>query len=277
MPLTPTGDIVRSAASAGRGVGAFNVIQLEHANALVAGAEAADAPVILQISENAVKYHGALEPIALATLAVARRGAVPVAVHLDHATKVDLVHEAVALGFGSVMFDGSALPYDDNVALTRDVVGFCHERGVFVEAELGEVGGKDGVHAPGARTDPEEAEAFVQATGIDALAIAVGTSHAMLEKTAALDLDLIARHRSTVSVPLVLHGSSGVPDEDLTRAVKAGMTKVNIATALNQAFTGAVRAYLDANPKVVDTRKYLAPARAAVTTEVTRLLGVLGA
>ncbi|MBM7785325.1 class II fructose-bisphosphate aldolase [Tenggerimyces flavus] len=277
MPLTPTGDIVRSAAAAGRGVGAFNVIQLEHATALVAGAEAAGAPVILQVSENAVKYHGTLEPIALATLAVARRGSVPVAVHLDHATKVELVHEAAELGFGSVMFDGSALPYDDNVALTREVVSFCHERGVFVEAELGEVGGKDGVHAPGARTDPDEAEAFVQATGIDALAIAVGTSHAMLEKTAALDLDLITRHRETVSVPLVLHGSSGVPDEDLTRAVKAGMTKVNIATALNQAFTGAVRAYLDANPKVVDTRKYLAPGRDAVATEVTRLLGVLGA
>ncbi len=199
------------------------------------------------------------------------------AVHLDHATQVSLVHEAVELGFGSVMFDGSALPYDDNVALTREVVDYCHSRDVFVEAELGEVGGKDGVHAPGARTDPAEAEAFVQATGIDALAIAVGTSHAMLEKTASLDLDLIARHRSTVSVPLVLHGSSGVPDEDLTRAVKAGMTKVNIATALNQAFTGAVRAYLEANPKVVDTRKYLAPGRKAVATEVTRLLGVLGA
>lgn len=277
MPLTPTGDIVRAAASAGRGVGAFNVIQLEHASALVAGAESAGAPVILQISENAVKYHGALEPIALATLAVARAGSVPVSVHLDHATQVSLVHEAVALGFGSVMFDGSALPYDDNVALTREVVEYCHSGDVFVEAELGEVGGKDGVHAPGARTDPSEAEAFVQATGIDALAIAVGTSHAMLEKTASLDLDLIARHRSTVSVPLVLHGSSGVPDEDLARAVKAGMTKVNIATALNQAFTGAVRAYLEANPKVVDTRKYLAPGRDAVATEVTRLLGVLGA
>ncbi|HEY6737434.1 MAG TPA: class II fructose-bisphosphate aldolase [Actinopolymorphaceae bacterium] len=277
MPLVPTGDIVRPAAEAGRGVGAFNVIQLEHAEALVAGAERAEAPVILQISENAVKYHGALEPIAVATLAVARRSTVPVAVHLDHATKVDLVHEAVDLGFGSVMFDASVLPYEENVDETAAVVKHCHAHDVFVEAELGEVGGKDGVHAPGARTDPSEAAAFVAATGIDALAIAVGTSHAMLEKTAALDLELIAANRAAVSVPLVLHGSSGVPDDDLTRAVEAGMTKVNIATSLNQAFTTAVRAYLDENPKVVDTRKYLAPGREAVAAEVARLLGVLRA
>lgn len=278
MPLTSTGDIVSAAAADGRGVGAFNVIQIEHAEALVAGAERAGAPVILQISENAVKYHGgALEPIALATLAVARAASVPVAVHLDHATKPELVHEAVALGFGSVMFDASVLPYDENVAATKEVTEYCHTHGVFVEAELGEVGGKDGVHAPGARTNPDEAVEFVRATGVDALAIAVGTSHAMLEKTAALDLDLIAAHRAVVPVPLVLHGSSGVPEADLTRAVEAGMTKINIATALNQAFTKAVRDYLAANPTVVDTRKYLAPGREAVAAEVARLLGVLKA
>ncbi|MEQ7128907.1 class II fructose-bisphosphate aldolase [Actinopolymorpha sp. B11F2] len=277
MPLTPTGEIVRKAAETGRGVGAFNVIQLEHAEALVAGAEHAGAPVILQISENAVKYHRGLEPLALATLAVAREASVPVAVHLDHATDPELVREAVTLGFGSVMFDASVLSYDDNVAATREVAARCRARDVFVEAELGEVGGKDGVHAPGARTDPDEAAAYVEATGVDALAIAVGTSHAMLEKTASLDFDLITAHRRVVPVPLVLHGSSGVPEADLTHAVEAGMTKVNIATALNQAFTAAVRDYLAANPSVVDTRKYLAPGRAAVAREVTRLLGVLKA
>lgn len=275
MGLTPTGDIVGAAVGTGRGVGAFNVIQLEHAEALVAGAEQAGLPVILQISENAVKYHGALEPIGLATLAVARRAAVPVAVHLDHATQVSLVNEAVSLGFGSVMFDASVLSYEENVTATADVVSHCHAHGVFVEAELGEVGGKDGVHAPGARTDPAEAAAFVKATGIDALAIAVGTSHAMLEKTASLDFDLIEANRAAVPVPLVLHGSSGVPDADLARAVEVGMTKVNIATSLNQAFTGAVREYLAANPKVVDTRKYLSAGRSAVAAEVARLLGVL--
>jgi fructose-bisphosphate aldolase class II len=272
MPLTATAQIIKRAYANGAGVGAFNVIQLEHAEALVAGAEAAGAPVILQISENAVRYHGALEPIAVATLAVARASSTPVAVHLDHATRRDLVSEAVGLGVGSVMFDASALDYDENVAQTAAVVGECHAAGVFVEAELGKVGGKDGVHAPGVRTDPAEGRAFVDATGIDALAIAVGTSHAMTTKDAAIDLDLIAAHRAAAGVPLVLHGSSGVPDADLTRAVEAGMTKINIATSLNVAFTEAVRGYLADHPDVVDTRKYLAPGRAAVAAEVERLL-----
>ncbi len=275
--LTPTAEIVTAARAAGRGVGAFNVIQVEHAEALVAGAERAGAPVVLQISENAVKYHGALAPIAQATLAVARSSSAPVAVHLDHATDVALVREAVRLGFGSVMYDASVMSYADNVAATTDVVRHCHEHGVYVEAELGEVGGKDGVHAPGARTDPDEAAAYVAATGVDALAVAVGTSHAMLTRDATVDFGLIERLRATVPVPLVLHGSSGVPDDDLRRAVRAGMTKINIATQLNKAFTAAVRAYLDANPSVVDTRKYLGAGRDAVAAEVARLLAVLGA
>ncbi|QUQ70208.1 class II fructose-bisphosphate aldolase [Kutzneria sp. CA-103260] len=275
MTLTPTGEIVDAAAAAGRGVGAFNVIQLEHAEALVAGAEAAGAPVVLQISENAVRYHGSLAPIGLATLAVARQSSTRVAVHLDHAESADLVAEAVELGFTSVMFDASKLDYGDNVRATAEVVRRCHAAGVHVEAELGEVGGKDGVHAPGARTDPDEARQFVEATGVDALAVAVGSSHAMLTRDAALDFDLIRLLREKVGVPLVLHGSSGVADADLTRAVEAGMTKINIATHLNNAFTTAVRAYLTENPQVVDTRKYLAPGRAAVAAEVTRLLGVL--
>jgi fructose-bisphosphate aldolase, class II len=274
--LTPTGELVGAAAAAGRGLGAFNVIQLEHASAIVAGAEAAGAPVVLQISENAVRYHGSLEPLALATLAVARASTVPVAVHLDHATDVALLHEAVRLGFGSVMYDASTMSYPDNVASTSDIVAHCHAHGVHVEAELGEVGGKDGVHAPGARTDPDEASGYVAATGVDALAVAVGTSHAMLTRDATVDLELIARLHEAVPVPLVLHGSSGVPDEDLTRAVHAGMTKINIATQLNKVFTAAVRAYLTAHPDVVDTRKYLGVARSALSAEVTRLLGVLG-
>lgn len=271
--LTPTADLVGTAGDAG--VGAFNVIQIEHAEAIVAGAERAGAPVVLQISENAVKYHGALEPLALATLAVARGSSARVAVHLDHATDVSLVRQAVSLGFGSVMYDASVMSYVDNVAATADVVRHCHEHGVFVEAELGEVGGKDGVHAPGVRTDPDEAAAYVAATGVDALAVAVGTSHAMLTRDATVDFGLIERLAATVPVPLVLHGSSGVSDVDLRRAVVAGMTKVNIATQLNKAFTGAVREFLDDNPEVVDTRKYLGAGRDAVAAEVARLLGVL--
>lgn len=275
--LTPTAEIVNAAKAHGRGVGAFNVIQLEHAEAIVAGAEKAGAPVVLQISENAVRYHGALEPLAQATLAVASASSASVAVHLDHATDVEIARQAVALGFGSVMYDASAMSYVDNVAATTDVVRHCHEHGVYVEAELGEVGGKDGVHAPGVRTDPDEAAAYVAATGIDALAVAVGTSHAMLTRDASVDFGLIERLAAAVPVPLVLHGSSGVPDDDLRRAVTAGMTKVNIATQLNKAFTAAVRAYLDANPSVVDTRKYLGAGRDAVADEIARLLGILDA
>ena len=277
MPLVSGAEVVLAAAKAGRGVGAFNVIQLEHATALIAGAEQVGAPVILQISENAVKYHGALKPIGVATLAAATAASVPVVVHLDHAMDRDLVNEAVALGFTSVMYDGSKLEYAENVAATTEVTRFCHDHGVFVEAEIGEVGGKDGVHAPGARTRPDEALAFAEATGVDALAVAVGSSHAMTERTAELDFELISTLRDAVPVPLVLHGSSGVADADLTRAVEAGMTKVNIATHLNNVYTATVRQVLADQPNLVDTRKYLGPARTAVATEVARLLDLLKA
>ena len=275
MPLTPTAELIEAAVRAHTGVGAFNVILLEHAEALVAGAEAAKAPVILQISENAVRYHATLRPLAAATMAVARAAAVPVAVHLDHATDPDLVAEAVALGFGSVMYDASAMDYADNATATRDITARCHASGCFVEAELGEVGGKDGVHAPGARTDPHDARAYALATGVDALAVAVGTSHAMLTRDASVDLDLIERIHAEVPVPLVLHGSSGVPDADLRRAVTAGITKVNIATQLNKVFTAAVRERLGARPELVDPRRYLNAAKDAVAKETARLLGVL--
>jgi fructose-bisphosphate aldolase class II len=275
MPLVTTGEIVAEAVSARRGCGAFNAIQLEHITAIVEGAALADAPVIVQLSQNAVRYHGALAPIGGAALAAARAAEARVAVHLDHAESRELVREAVALGFGSVMFDASKLDYADNVRETREVTTFCHDHGVWVEAELGEVGGKDGVHAPGARTDPGEAAEFAAATGVDALAVAVGSSHAMLTRDATLDFDLIARLRERVPVPLVLHGSSGVPDAGLAEAVRAGMTKVNIATQLNKVFTAAAAGDWRAHPERVDPRKYLGAGRDAVMTEVRRLLRLL--
>ena len=205
MPVAGMAEIVGPAVAKGRGVGAFNIIGIEHAEAVIAGAEAAGAPVVLAISQNCVAYHGAVEPIARAALALAGAAAVPVAVHLDHVTGEDLVRAAVAVGVGSVMFDASAAPYEQNVAATAEVTRWCHERGVWVEAEIGEIGGKNGVH--------------------DA----------------------------------------------------AGMTKINVATQLNKAYTGAVRACLTADPVLVDPRRYGAAARDAVAAEVTRLLGVLGA
>jgi fructose-bisphosphate aldolase, class II len=275
MPLVSTGQTVSAAASAARAAAAFNIIQLEHVEAALTGAERAGAPVILQISENAVRYHGALAPLARAALAASEAAHVPVSVHLDHATSIDLVREAIGLGLQSVMFDASTLDYPQNVKETAEVVRECHAAGVWVEAELGEIGGKDGVHAPGARTDPAEAAAYTTATGIDALAVAVGTSHAMLTRDATLDFDLIHALRDAVPVPLVLHGSSGVADADLITAVAAGMTKINIATHLNNAFTTAVRAHLAGHPATVDTRAYLGAGRTAMADEVARLLGLL--
>jgi fructose-bisphosphate aldolase class II len=275
MPLSPSAEILYAAKRAGRGVAAFNVIQIEHAEALVAGAERAGSPVILQISENAAKYHGALDPIALATLAIARSASVPVVVHLDHATEEELVARAIGLGFTSVMFDGSALEHAENVRITAELVWRCREAGVWLEAELGKIGGKDGVHAPGVRTDPGEAAEFVAATGVNALAVAVGSSHAMTTRDATLDFERIAELAAAVDVPLVLHGSSGVPDADIARAVRAGLTKINIATHLNVTLTAALRGYLDEHPSVVDPRRYFGAARAALTDEAERLIGVI--
>ncbi len=265
MPAAITAEIMAAAQADGTGVGAFNLIGIEHAEAIVAGAEAAGLPVVLQISENCVKYHGALEPVALAALAIARSAAVPVAVHLDHATSVELVRVAAGIGISSVMFDASALEYAANLAATAEVAAWCHQRGVWVEAELGEIGG------------PRDAVAYVRATGVDALAVAVGSSHAMLTRDAVIDFDLIGRIRAEVpaAVPLVLHGSSGVPDAALGKAILAGMTKINIATQLNKVFTAAVRERLAADERLVDPRQYGAAGREAVAAEVTRLLKVL--
>ena len=276
MSRTNAGKLVLAAKSSGTAVGAFNVILIEHAEALVAGAEHAKLPVILQISENCVSYHKALKPISVATIAIAESASVPVSVHLDHAESEDLVKEALDLGYDSVMFDGSKLTYADNVAASARMASLCKRYGATLEVEIGEVGGKDGVHAPGVRTNPLEAKAFAEATGADLVAVAVGSSHAMTTRDATLDFDLIAEIAKTVGVPLVLHGSSGVSDLDLQKAVKAGMSKINIATHLNNVFTHEIREALGTNLQLVDPRKYIAPGRDAVAAEVARLLTLLG-
>lgn len=278
MPLTDLTTVAAASREAGKGLGAFNVVQLETAQVLVDAATAAGRPVVLQVSQNAVKYHGGhLAPIGRATIEVAKAAEIDAVVHLDHADDVDLIREAVGLGFTSVMYDGSHLPFEQNLATTIEVVEFCHAAGVTVEAELGEVGGKDGVHAPGVRTDPDDAADFVAKTGVDLLAVAVGSSHAMTERSADLDLALIERMAATVPVPLVLHGSSGVSDAGMVAAIRAGMTKINVSTHLNVQFTAAVRAYLAANPGAVDPRKYVAAGNTVVRAEVERLLGLYAA
>ena len=272
MTQTPTRTILDDARAAGRGVGAFNVVHLETAEALVGAAETVGLPVILQLSENCIRYHGAFEPIALATLAVAAASSAPVAVHLDHAEDPELALLAIERGFGSVMYDGAKLDFADNVATTRRIVNRANTAGVLVEAELGEIGGKDGAHAAGVRTDPDEAARFVEETGVGALAVAVGSSHAMTDRVAAIDTDLVARLARAVPVPLVLHGSSGVPDELIVSGIRAGLTKVNVSTHLNARFTVAIRDYLTRNPAAVDSRKYVAAGREAVLHEAARLL-----
>ena len=281
MPLVTTRELVNRAAATHSAVAAFNIITLEHAEAVIAGAEEAGSPVVLQVSENAVKFRrGQVLPLARAAVSAAEHAAVPVALHLDHVQSDDLLRQAPAAGFSSVMYDAARLPYAENLAATRAAADWAHAQGLWIEAELGQVGGKDGrppldAHAPGARTDPAEARAFVADSGVDALAVAVGSTHAMTTRTAALDHDLLKRLSATLDVPLVLHGSSGVPDDELVAAVAAGITKVNVGTALNIAMTGAIRDFLAAHPETVDPRTYLSVGREAMGRTVTRIIGVL--
>jgi fructose-bisphosphate aldolase, class II len=280
MTLSTTGDLVRRAAASGRGVLAFNFITLEHVEAILAGAEASRAPVILQLSQNAAAYHGGrVRPVTAAALALARTAAVEAALHLDHVQDMDLLRQAPEAGFSSAMFDAGALAYEDNVAATRAAADWAHGVGLWLEAELGHVGGKPGApasaHAAGVRTDPAEATDYVRRTGVDALAVAVGSSHAMTSRSATLDHALIAKLRAAVPVPLVLHGSSGLPDTELRRAVASGMAKFNVGTALNVAFTAAVRDHLGRDAAMVDPRPYLAAARDAMAETVRRLTSTL--
>jgi fructose-bisphosphate aldolase class II len=201
-----------------------------------------------------------------------------VSLHLDHVEDDVLVQRGADAGFSSIMVDAGRLPYAENVAQTAASTRRLHERGIYVEAELGYVGGKPtqvaNAHTAGVRTDPDEAARFVADTGVDALAVAVGSSHAMTSRVASLDFDLISRLHGAVPVPLVLHGSSGVADGDLQRAVRAGIRKINIGTALNLSFTAAVRAEL-ARSESSDPRPYLKAARAAVSETVRTLATVI--
>ncbi|MFD1661670.1 class II fructose-bisphosphate aldolase, partial [Streptomyces caeni] len=206
--------------------------------------------------------------------------AVPVALHLDHVHSDDLLRQAPDAGFSSVMYDAARLPYEENLAATRAAADWAHAQGLWIEAELGQVGGKNGEpppdpHAPGARTEPGEAASFVAHAGVDALAVAVGSTHAMTTRTAALDHGLLKRLSAALDVPLVLHGSSGLPDGELRAAVAGGIAKVNIGTALNVAMTGAVRESLAARPEAADARGYLGAGRDAMARTVARLITVL--
>lgn len=280
MTLARTAELISHAVERGVAVPSFNVITLEHAEAIVHGAERAGADLTLQLSQNAIRYHGGLRAIAAACRSLATDAVVGVSLHFDHLDDVDLIEEAIvasdAFGFSSIMIDASARDYADNVQFTRERARRAQAAGLWVEGELGEVGGKDGAHAPGARTDPDEARDFVAATEIDGLAVAVGSSHAMPDRTAQLDARLIERLAESVNGPLVLHGSSGVPDVAISEAVRAGIRKVNIGTALNIAYSSAVRSAL-ATERSSDPRHSLSAARTAMADTVTALCAVIAA
>ena len=280
MTLVPSRSLLEDAVLHERAVPSFNVITLEHVEAIVAGAERTGSGVLLQLSENAIKYHGGrAEPLLAASRELADAASVPIGIHLDHIQDRKLAERLIALaprfGIGSLMFDAANLDYAANVAATTEVTEAGHAAGLWIEAELGEIGGKDGAHAPGVRTDPTEAADFVAATGVDGLAVAVGSSHAMTERAASLDLTLIAELAARLPVPLVLHGSSGVPDETIALAVAAGIRKVNIGTVLNVVWTGSIRATLADNSSLVDPRRYFRGARDEMTTTVAALCAVV--
>jgi fructose-bisphosphate aldolase class II len=274
--LTTTESLIRDAGANRTPVLAFNVITLEHVEAVCRAAERTGRPVILQISENAVRYHAGAAALAAACRVIAEESSAELALHLDHVESLDLVHRAPALGVSSLMFDASQMPDAENTDLTREIAAWAHGYGLFVEAEIGAIGGKGNAHAPGARTDPDDAARFVAATGVDALAVAVGSSHAMTERTAQLDQDLIKTLAAVLPVPLVLHGSSGIADADLRTAAANGIVKINIGTLLNVAFTAAVRASLAADTRQVDPRKYLRAARDATIDAAAGTLEALG-
>jgi len=280
VSLVSTAELIADAISRNRAVAAVNVITLEHAEAIVTGAERAQRGVILQISQNAVGFHGGNpRPILAACREVAAAAAVPVSLHLDHIDDPALIDTGIGiareLGLGSIMIDFATLDYAGNVAATAEAAARAHDAGLWVEAELGEIGGKDGAHAPGVRTDPEEAASFVAATGVDGLAVAVGSSHAMRDRSAAVDHDLVHRIAAIVPVPLVLHGSSGVSDAELARAVEAGIRKVNVGTALNIAGTAATRRLLESRPDLVDPRPVARASRDAMAEVVASVCEVV--
>lgn len=282
MPLVNSRELLLDAQRRHYAVGAFNVENMEMMQAVVAAAEAERAPVILQTTPSTLKYAGTATFAAMAR-AVAEHTRAPVAIHLDHGDSFGLCVKAAADGYTSIMIDGSKLPLEENIALVRQVaeMAACCSGRPAVEAELGRLGGKeDSLEVkPGEDlyTDPEEAARFVRETGIDSLAVAIGTAHGFYKGEPKLDFDRLAQLQAAVPVPLVLHGSSGVPDADVQRAVSSGVCKVNFATELRAAYTDAVRHTLAGDSALYDPKKFGAPGRDAVMALVRHRITVCGA
>lgn len=282
MPLVPVKELLEKAEAGGYGVGAFNCNNMEIIQAIIEAAEKEKAPVIIQASQGAIKYAG-LEYITALTKVAAENTFVPVGLHLDHGTSFEQTVQCIRHGFTSVMIDGSKLSLADNIALTNKVLEVARAVGVSVEAEIGRIGGtEDDITVnewEASLTDPAEAKEFAEATGVDALAIAIGTAHGQYKGTPKLDFERLQKIKELINIPIVLHGSSGVPDEAIRKAIQLGVRKVNIDTNLREAFVAGVREVLEKDPTQIDPRKILGPAKekmSEVIREKIRLFGSAG-
>lgn len=278
MSLVTSKQLLLDAQAGKYAIGAFNVENMEMVQAVIAAAEELCSPVILQTTPGTLAY--APPELYYANVqAAANAATVPVAIHLDHGNSYELAIRALKAGYTSIMIDGSQKPFEENVAITAAVAEKCRAAGVPVEAELGKVGGKeddlDGGEGAG-YTVPEEAAEFVRRTGVDSLAVAIGTAHGVYKGIPKLDLDRISRIQGLVSIPLVLHGTSGVPDDTVRQCIARGMCKVNYATDLRIAFTEGVRAYLQDNPAAYDPKKYGTAGRERVKAYVLQKIKVCG-
>jgi fructose-bisphosphate aldolase class II len=276
MALTSGRELLRAARAGGYALPAFNVFNLEMMQAALRAAEAERAPLIVQVSPRSVAYAG-LRPLAMLARTLAEETSVPVTLHLDHGPNLETCQAALDAGFTSVMYDGADLPIDENVRRTREVVAVAHERGAAAEAELGQVGHASHEQLPIALTDLDEAGRFVEETGVDALAVAIGTVHGMTQTGAVLDVPRIADLAKKVDAALVMHGSSGVDDDTLRRAVEAGIRKVNLSTALQRVFMEALRESATAPGHESDARAVLGDARDAVTAAARHRIRLIGA
>ncbi|MCL6522198.1 MAG: class II fructose-1,6-bisphosphate aldolase [Firmicutes bacterium] len=279
MPLVTSAELLRAAEAGGYAVGAFNCNNLEILQAILAAAEAERSPVIVQTSQGALQYAG-LRLLAAMIRTAAEEATVPVALHLDHGTDFAIAVACLRAGYTSLMFDGSKLPYAENAAATRRIVEMAHAVGVSVEGELGTIAGTEDMVSVSEQealyTDPAQAESFARETGVDALAVAVGTAHGVYRREPHLDFRRLEAIRRRVPVPLVLHGSSGVPDDQIREAVRHGVRKINIDTELRQAFSATLRSWLPGHPDEIDPRKILAPARQAMQAKVQEKMRLFG-
>ncbi len=272
-------EILLDAQKNGYAVGAFNVNNMEGIQAIIGAAEELNSPVIIQASQGGLKYAGVEYIAALGKLA-ANSSKVPVALHLDHGTDFEQVMQCIRNGFSSVMIDGSRFPLDENIAFTKKVVEIAHMVGVTVEAELGKIGGTEDHITVSEKdatfTNPQEAKRFVEETGVDYLAIAVGTAHGVYEGEPKLDFDRIEEIRNIIDIPLVLHGSSGVPEASLKKAISLGVCKINIDTDIRASFARTVKEYLEKNPDQIDPRKILGPATETMKRTIMEKMEIFG-